>query len=619
MTTYHHPVSLPTYATITSKVAMKQRTHVSLKSHRLLFALASLLCWQEHLANAASATAPSLAASSTASSPASTSTSNERHRNQILSFFHKFESHGPTLTLTLRNPSRTTLLGGGGGGADKSSNAWSKLWAPSGRGRDTVDASPKPPPMVASDDGTFGLSSKLGALFHISSSSSTTNNGQTTSSSPTSTTSQFADGYMLDDGEIFLDPPSAASGSSSSSRGLFSIREMGSGILSGGWGSSKSWSECAQNVHPELRYEMKTKEQHSSSNDDGGDTRPFPATIPWLSGISCGMIWTPFPTYKPGYPEGYGHKLMSVPHYIRCGARLSLPRFSTTVRNFRFTSRGISNSFTMENNDGSSSNNNRSTKKDLDLGVTYRDSLYRPDSGTLELLVGRSSPSLPPPKSNEIDNRQSLLPSDKYRRRNHLLVRLATGHKGKPTDSTPSNQKSILSSIEYAKGSFRMPTPFFLRNNNNNTNGGISVSPSFDFVEGTARCVFSGDVGSSGRTRAVLRLDVEDSTLTLVRALDDSKIIAPTISLNSGKIVYDYYLNLDGQHESHDRKANSSIRAHVDPTKGILLKWTDGIRGGTRSGSGGGSCWVTECRIPLGTTAAGPLAADVRVGRRWVI
>ena len=95
-----------------------------------------------------------------------------------------------------------------------------------------------------------------------------------------------------------------------------------------------------------------------------------------------------------------------------------------------------------------------------------------------------------------------------------------------------------------------------------------------------------------------------------------SKVIAPTISLNSGKIVYDYYVDLDGgsRNKRSRGSAGSSIRAHVDPTRGIILKWTDGIPGGT-----GGSCWVTECRVPLGTTAPGPLAADVRVGRRWVI
>ena len=84
--------------------------------------------------------------------------------------------------------------------------------------------------------------------------------------------------------------------------------------------------------------------------------------------------------------------------------------------------------------------------------------------------------------------------------------------------------------------------------------------------------------------------------------------------------MYDYYLNLDGRgHESGNvgrGRVNSSIRAHVDPTRGIILKWTDGNVGGRK---GGGSCWVTECRVPLGTSGPGPLAADVRVGRRWVI
>jgi hypothetical protein len=87
----------------------------------------------------------------------------------------------------------------------------------------------------------------------------------------------------------------------------------------------------------------------------------------------------------------------------------------------------------------------------------------------------------------------------------------------------------------------------------------------------------------------------------IICTFTQSKIIAPTISLNSGKIVYDYYLNLDDtksnkQLEQSNRKVNSSLRAHVDPTRGIVLKWTDGIRGGR-----GGSCWVTECRVPVGT------------------
>ncbi|KAL7528413.1 hypothetical protein ACHAXR_004446 [Thalassiosira sp. AJA248-18] len=596
---------------------MRRTEHTPLRRHRLPVALALLaFCYPQHnerwplFADAAASTAPPLTATSTVDQTSTTSSSpsvdpsdEERLQNQTSSsFLDRFDSHGPTLTLTLRDPYRTTLLGGGAsssGGSDRRSKFWS-----SKSSYDNYTPKKKPKPVTA-DDGTFGLSSKLAGLFHISPSAST---DDTLLSS--STKSQFADGYMLDDGDIFLDPPSSSSSEgSSSSRGLFSIRDVGNGIL----GGTSSLSECVQNVHPELRYEVKS------------NTTPFPDSTPWLSGLSCGLTWSPFPVYKSGYPDGYGHKLMSVPHYIKCGARLSLPRISSTIRNWRSTNRGITNSFTMDN---------RPTTKDLDLGFTYRESTYSPTGGTLELLLGRSRQSLPPAKLEDGTavpskgiNSQFLRQADDHRKNNHILVRLATGGRTQKTILS-SSQNSLLSSIEYAKGSFRLPTPFFLRTKYNDR---LSVSPSFDFVDEVARCVISGDVGSSGRTRAVLRLDSEDdSTLTIVRALDERyvvytlfiKIIAPTISLNSGKIVYDYYLNLDGisgqKNISHRKVVNSSLRAHVDPTKGILLKWTDGIGGGRNAG-GGGSCWVTECRIPLGTTAPGPLAADVRVGRRWVI
>ena len=158
--------------------------------------------------------------------PLVSSSNNERLRNQTSAFFNKFDTFGPTLTITLRDPSTTTLLGGGSGDRSKS-----KLWPSSIR-----KEKPKKQTPVA-DDGTFGLSSKLAALFHISSSASTIN-GQGTFSS--TAPSQFADGYMLDDGEIFLDPPSSVEGSSSpSSRGLFSVRDASSGIMGNSWG--KSW------------------------------------------------------------------------------------------------------------------------------------------------------------------------------------------------------------------------------------------------------------------------------------------------------------------------------------------------------------------------------------------
>ncbi len=118
----------------------------------------------------------------------------------------------------------------------------------------------------------------------------------------------------------------------------------------------------------------------------------------------------------------------------------------------------------------------------------------------------------------------------------------------------------------------------------------------------------------------------------LVRILSSisRKIIAPTISLQTGKIVYDWYLSLDdcnipssssNTNPVNNNRSNSSIRAHVDPTKGIRVIWTDGMPGRINQGARG-SCWVTDVRIPLGVVASGRGilgAADIRVGRRWVL
>ena len=102
-----------------------------------------------------------------------------------------------------------------------------------------------------------------------------------------------------------------------------------------------------------------------------------------------------------------------------------------------------------------------------------------------------------------------------------------------------------------------------------------------------------------------------------------SNIIAPTISLNSGNIVYDYYLNLDGilgtaSSSLSSDKVNSSVRAHIDPTKGIILKWTDGIQGsGGGNGRAWGSCWVTECQIPLSTVGAPTPSASTALAAKY--
>ena len=492
--------------------------------------------------------APTLLTSST--TPSSTIIDEQQPQNKykerISTIFNKFETRGPTLTLTLRDPTSATLLSGGAKASSKG-----KLW-PSKRSK---EATPKKvdDESQQEDDGTFGLSSKLAALFHITPTTST--NGQTISSSRSN---QFSDGYMLDDGEIYLDPPITSTGNdddvpsattSSSSRGLFSIREMGNSIL----GNRKAalWTGYAQSIHPEISFEMKSRETSTqstatitSSNDTdsdangensaiAGDTRPFPETAPWLSAITCGMVWSPFPVYKNtgGYTtsedEGYGHKLLSIPHYIRCGAKISLPRVSYMIRQSTFGRlKSTADALLVEQQA-------KPAPRELNLGVTYQENPYQYNSGKVEVLLGRFRSSLPP-AAKISTMKKSLLSSspddqNKYRRNNHLLVRLATNGSNKATSN--SNSNSLLSSIEYTRGSFRMPTPSFMRSKAGLPGykevrvlrgKGVSVSPSYDFIKGIARCVVSGDVGSSGRTRAVLRLDVaDDCTLTIVRALDE--------------------------------------------------------------------------------------------------
>ncbi|KAL3823623.1 hypothetical protein ACHAXA_005604 [Cyclostephanos tholiformis] len=520
------------------------------------------------------------------------------------SFLDKFEVCGPTLTLVLRDPSTAILLPAPPRGG----------WAMSASERHRR----RPPPENddSRDDGMFGLSSKVAALFHIG-----TTSGQALSTSSSSGASNYPNGYLRDDDGGVISNPSCDSTTSPEAAGLFSLRDA-RGFLSEGTGAwGESLSRYARAVHPELRFGMTTR-------NDGGDVPPFPAAAPWITGASCEATWSPFPIHEFDKDGGYGHEMMSAPRVVRVGARVSVPRVASlaSMMTSRWLPRrstsdilGRSGTTTKVNDDGdvatttttiaTTNGVDKMARKELDVGIAYRRGRRRAHlgGGTLEFVLGGIGSDLPPSAATRSNEAKKSTTNN-----NHLLVRLAVG-RGVGTKVTMGD------SIEFVRGSFGLPNPlFFLRGR------GMSVMPSYDFVEKSARCVLSTDVGSTGRTRAVLRLDADDSTLTVVRALDERrvffKIIAPTISLNSGKIVYDYFVNLDGRrrHDPGDgrkKRVNSSIRAHVDPTRGIILKWTDGIVGG----GGGGSCWVTECRVPLGTSGPGPLATDVRVGRRWVI
>ena len=283
-----------------------------------------------------------------------------------------------------------------------------------------------------------GLAAKLAARFRLSSASSIAGD---TAQMP----SEFSDGYMIDDGNVMLRPPSECH-HDQSVKHFFP--------LFGGLGPM---------IRPELTYEIGSKKNQTP----GVDNRPFPFKLPWVNAVSCGIKWRPYSTYKQG--EGYGHKLMSTPHFMRCGASVALPKSDSGCRKSITTNR-----------------------RTLDLDVSYLGDGSQ--GGRIEVLIGKISPYLMPKSTDHQQN-------------NHLLACFAIN---KP-------HASKASSLEYLRGSIGVSLPAFLRKKCTR----ILLSPSYDFVNDNARLVASGAVGLSGQTSVILRLDSDDSTLTVTRALDE--------------------------------------------------------------------------------------------------
>jgi hypothetical protein len=359
---------------------------------------------------------------------APSSPSSPQHSHKSLGQLSKFETYGPTITVILRDPTLSS--------------------------RSNRPLIAKSKSLVSNDiPMSFeSLAAKLAARFRIASETSA-------SMERSQTPTQFANGYMVDSGKIMLGPPSQSRHDQSAMQ-LFPAL--------GGSGSMTSWSDCIINIQPELTYKVRSRVH----NNNAEDMRPFPHSLPWVNAVSCGLKWRPFPTYNPG--EGYGHKLMSVPHYVQCGTSICLPRVL-----------GIG-------------------KRSVNIDVTYHDDSTR-KGGRVELLLGKSSPYLHPQREDQ----------NTSRRNNHILTCLSTGKNG----GRPA--------FEYIRGSLYLPLPSFLHKSSK----GVSVSPSFDFVDNRARLVVSGDVGTRGRTSAVLRLDSDDSTLTVVRALDERQGVHFVFSL----------------------------------------------------------------------------------------
>mmetsp|Transcript_19435 Transcript_19435/g.27472 ORF Transcript_19435/g.27472 Transcript_19435/m.27472 type:complete len:316 (-) Transcript_19435:152-1099(-) len=144
--------------------------------------------------------------------------------------------------------------------------------------------------------------------------------------------------------------------------------------------------------------------------------------------------------------------------------------------------------------------------------------------------------------------------------------------------------------LEFLRCSYKTDLPF-------SSLGAVRVTPSFDFTQNVPNLLVEGLTGS-GRTKAVLNLQITDPTLTVVHALDERNTIAPEISLHTAKILYQWNIALD----------SGSIKTKVDPTSAIHVTWTDRSMNGK---------WVTDFRLPLSGTTLSALAADVRVRRQF--
>ena len=310
----------------------------------------------------------------------------------------KFEYSGPTLSITLCDPSRVDL----------SSNRIK----------------------LGSSGETFAT--KLAALFTMN-----------RPKGDSARAEGFRNGFLGDNGDVLESPESS-----------FSLRRRD-------W-DRYSLSEYVENVSPEVCFDIRTRQQPR----EGEDCRPLPNLAPFLTSVSSGLRWSPL--------DGQAQT-------IRCGAKLRLYKASALWRRWRSTSRGIAYDFTEDSK-------TRRITRDVDLGVTYDGNRQ-----SLELLLGQQGSD----ERTRTYETKSHEPNP-----SHLLVRLATARQ---TDKSP---------IEFIRGCFGLGVPF--RNKSR-----VSVTPSYDVSKGDFRCVISGDFGLSGQTRAVLRMEEFDSTLTLVRDLDD--------------------------------------------------------------------------------------------------
>lgn len=144
--------------------------------------------------------------------------------------------------------------------------------------------------------------------------------------------------------------------------------------------------------------------------------------------------------------------------------------------------------------------------------------------------------------------------------------------------------------LQMVKGCYQATLPYV-------SLGAVRVTPAVDLTRGQASCLVEATTGTQ-RTKAVLNLEYDNPTLSVIHTLNERNTIAPEISLNDASILYQWNLALD----------SGSIRTVVNPTSDVRVTWTDRSMNGK---------WVTDVRMPLAGTSFSALAADVRVRRQF--
>lgn len=153
-----------------------------------------------------------------------------------------------------------------------------------------------------------------------------------------------------------------------------------------------------------------------------------------------------------------------------------------------------------------------------------------------------------------------------------------------------TRQKHLL---EAATASLHMHLPY-------TSVSAVRVTPSVDIVARNLSCRVEAVSGGAARTKAVLNLEYNNPTLTVLHSLDARHTIAPEISLYNAKITYAWNVALAG---------GGSVQTKVDPISDIRISWNDP--------SAAGGSWTTDVRLPLEGTTMQALAADIRVRRQF--